>query len=67
METTNGAVALFVDKASRQWIVSDREGTFRSLPSTDNPWGECQPFFPAEEMGLERVPGHYKYRLGAPV
>jgi hypothetical protein len=60
-------VALYVDKASQQWIVRDSEGQLWSLPSSDNPWDERQPFFPAEETELEPVPGHYKYMLGLPV
>jgi hypothetical protein len=59
-------VALYVDKASRRWIVRDAEGNFWSLPSTDNPWDERQPFIPAEETELEPVPGHYKHMLGLP-
>ena len=59
-------VALYVDKASRRWIVRDAEGTFWSLPSTDNPWDERQPFIPAETTELEPVPRHYKYMLGLP-
>ena len=59
-------VALFVDKTTRQWIVRDSEGNFWSLPSTDNPWDERQPFSPAEETELEPLPGHYKYMLGLP-
>ena len=59
-------VALYVDKASQQWIVRDAEGNFWSLPSTDNPWDERQPFFPTEETDLEPVPGHYKDTLGLP-
>ena len=59
-------VALYVDKTTRQWIVRDSEGNFWSLPSTDNPWDERQPFSPAEETELEPVPGHYKYMLGLP-
>jgi hypothetical protein len=51
-------VALYVDRASRQWIVRDAEGKFWSLPSTDNPWDERQPFSLAEETELEPVPGH---------
>ena len=60
------AAALYVDKASQQWIVRDPEGNFWSLPSTDNPWDERQPFSPAEETELEPVPGHYKDMLGLP-
>jgi hypothetical protein len=58
--------ALYVDKATQRWIVLDAEGSFWSLPPTDNPWDERQPFFPAEETELEPVPGHYKYMLGLP-
>jgi hypothetical protein len=57
-------VALYVDKAGGQWIVRDDEGTYWSLPPTDNPWDERQPFTPAEGTELEPVPGHYKYMLG---
>jgi hypothetical protein len=64
-ESKRGA-ALYVDKASRQWIVRDPEGRFWSLPSTGNPWDERQPFSPAEETELEPVPGHYKHMLGLP-
>jgi hypothetical protein len=60
-------VALYVDKASQRWVVRDAEGSFWSLPSTDNPWDERQPFIPAEETELEPVPGHYKYMLGLPL
>jgi hypothetical protein len=59
-------VALFVDRATRRWIVRDPEGHFWSLPSTDNPWDARQPFSPAEETELEPVPGHYKDMLGLP-
>jgi hypothetical protein len=59
-------MTLYVDKASRQWIVLDAEGSFWSLPSTDNPWDERQPFTPAEGTELEPVPGHYKHMLGLP-
>ena len=60
------ATALYVDKASQQWVVQDSEGKFWSLPSTDNPWDERRPFSPAEETELEPVPGHYKHMLGLP-
>ena len=60
------ALALYVDKVSQQWVVRDPEGSFWSLPSTDNPWDERQPFFPTEETDLEPVPGHYKDTLGLP-
>ena len=60
------AATLYVDKASQQWVVRDPEGSFWSLPSTDNPWDERQPFTPAEDTELQPVPGHYKYMLGLP-
>ena len=66
MTTTNRVVALYVDRATRQWIVRDLEGKYWSLPSTENPWDERQPFTPAEETQLEPVPGHYKHMLGLP-
>jgi hypothetical protein len=59
-------VALYVDKASQQWVVRDLEGNFWKLPSTENPWDRREPFTLAEEMELEPVPGHYKYMLGIP-
>jgi hypothetical protein len=59
-------LALYVDKASQQWVVRDLEGNYWSLPSTENPWDGRQPFTPAQETELEPVPGHYKYMLGIP-
>ncbi len=67
LETDKRLIALFVDRASRQWVVRDSEGNFSSLPSTsENPWDGRRPFTPAEEAELEPVPGHYKYMLGLP-
>jgi hypothetical protein len=60
-------VALYVDKASQQWVARDSDGNFWSLPPTDNPWDERHPFSPTEETELEPVPGHYKYTLGLPL
>jgi hypothetical protein len=65
-ETTKFVGFLYVDKAGGQWIVRDPEGRLWSLPMTDNPWDERQPFTPAEETELEAVPGHYKPMLGLP-
>jgi hypothetical protein len=58
--------AVYVDRASQQWVVRDPEGNFWSLPSADNPWEQRQPFHPAEEAELVPVPGHYKDMLGVP-
>jgi hypothetical protein len=59
-------VAIYVDRATGQWIVRDADGNFWILPATDNPWDDRQPFSPAEETELEPVPGHYKAMLGVP-
>jgi hypothetical protein len=59
-------VAIYVDRSTRQWIVRDADGNLWILPSTDTPWDDRQPFFPAEETELDPVPGHYKYLLGLP-
>jgi hypothetical protein len=61
------AMMLYVDRTSGQWIVRDLDGNYWSVPFTDNPWEERQPFTPAEETELEPVPGHYKYMLGIPL
>ena len=39
-------VAIYVDRATQQWIVRDSEGDLWTLPSSDNPWDERQPFSP---------------------
>ena len=66
LRSTKRVMTLYVDRASGQWIVLDAEGSLWSLPPTDNPWDERQPFTPAEETELELVPGHYKHMLGLP-
>jgi hypothetical protein len=58
--------ALFVDRSNRHWIVRDPEGNFWLLPSMENPWDHRQPFQPADEADLERIPGHYKCMLRLP-
>ncbi|MFO0844662.1 MAG: hypothetical protein U0797_20075 [Gemmataceae bacterium] len=63
-EARGVVAALYVDRATRQWVVRDLEGQFWSLPAIDNAWDERQPFTPAEGTDLEPVPGHYKYMLG---
>jgi hypothetical protein len=59
-------LALYVDRASQQWVVLDPEGNFWIVPSGESPWEHRQPFHPTEETDLEPVPGHYKYMLGLP-
>jgi hypothetical protein len=66
LRATKCVAALYVDKANQQWVVRDLEGNFWSMPSTDNPWDQRQPFTPAEETELEPVPGHYRSLLGLP-
>ena len=63
---TTRLVALFVEKASQQWVVRDPEGRFWLLPAVADPWGQRQPFSPTPEMGLEPIPRHYTAMLGAP-
>lgn len=65
--TTRCTVALYVDRATRQWIVRDEEGNFWVLPTTDHPWTQRQPFYPTADNTLESVPGHYKATLGIPI
>ena len=60
------SAAVYVDRASRHWVVRDPEGNFWSLPPSDNPWERRQPFILAEGTELEPVPGHYKDMLGLP-
>jgi len=62
----NRAVGIYVDRASRQWVVRDGDGHYWLLPSTDNPWDDRRPFSPDEGADLEPVPGHYRDTLGLP-
>ena len=59
--------ALFVDRASQQWIVLDPQGRFWIVPvEEEDAWEQRQPFYPTDETVLEPIPGHYKYMLGLP-
>ena len=55
-----------MDRSSRQWVARDPDGKLWSLPPTDSPWDDRQPFSPAEETDLEPVPGRYKAVPGLP-
>ena len=66
MNAARRLVALFVDRASQQWIVRDPEGNFWMLPAVEDAWGQRQPFNPTAEMDLEPVPGHYRDMLRLP-
>jgi hypothetical protein len=57
---------IFVDRSNGQWVVRDENGNFWTIPSTDNPWQDRQPYSLADEAKLESVPGHYKNLLGLP-
>jgi hypothetical protein len=57
---------LFVDKASRQWVVRDPEGNFWIVPSVAKPWSHRKPFQVTEDMDLEPVPAHYQHMLDLP-
>ncbi|MGQ0636196.1 MAG: hypothetical protein ACT4QC_16405 [Planctomycetaceae bacterium] len=60
------SLALYVDRASQQWIVRDPDGVLWIVPGAHDSWEQRQPFSPTEETELEPVPGHYKYLLGLP-
>lgn len=57
-------LAIYVDRSSGRWVVRDADGNLWTLPVSDNPWDDRQPYASAEEAELEPVPGHYKYLLG---
>ena len=58
--------AVFVERATRQWVVRDPEGAFWSLPAGEDPWGHRRPLALTAETELDPVPGHYKHVLGLP-
>jgi hypothetical protein len=61
---SKAAVALYADKAGRQWVARDSDGKFWVLPPGDDLWANRQPFEPAKDAELELMPGHSKYMLG---
>ena len=66
LATRKPVMAIYVDRASGQWIVRDHEGNFWLVPPTDTPWDDRQSFSPDADTELEPVPGHYRYMLGLP-
>ena len=38
VEAMEFAVALYVDRATQQWVVRDRKGNFWSLPTANDAW-----------------------------
>lgn len=59
-------VALFIDPATRQWIVRDPEGNFWAVPPIDHGWELRQAFEATEETGLQPAPRHYLYMFDLP-
>ena len=66
LATRRGSVALYVDRATQQWVVRDPDGEFWLLPSVDDCWEHREPFQLTEEAELEIIPGHYRYMLNLP-
>jgi hypothetical protein len=66
MLTVRKHVTIYVDRSNGHWVVRDTDGNFWTLPSSEMPWDDRQPFFPNEETELEPVPGHYRYMLRLP-
>jgi hypothetical protein len=66
-ELTRLASALFVDRATQQWIVRDGEGNFWTVPSSEDAWARRCPYELLPDSDLAPVPGHYKYLLNIPL
>ena len=66
LAVTKYAIAIYVDRSSRQWIVRDPDGNFWIVPPGDDAWDHRQPIEPTEVTELEPVPGHYKYMFQLP-
>ena len=66
MTLRTSKVLIYVDRASRQWIVRDPDGNYWIVPVIEVPWEHRQPIERLQDMELEPVPGHYKYMLGIP-
>ena len=53
----NRAIALYVNKASQEWVVRDPEGRFWTVPGDGSArTNQRERFFPTEETELEPVP-----------
>lgn len=61
------ALALFVDRATHQWVVRDGDGRFWVVPTVEDAWEHREPFGPTDDTNLEAIPGHYKYLLQIPI
>ncbi len=66
LAATKCAVAIYVDRATGQWIVRAPDGSFWVVPSGVNAWDQRQPFEPTDDSQLEPIPGHYRYLLELP-
>jgi hypothetical protein len=60
-------VALFVDRATQQWVVRDAHGDFWSVSMEADAWNRRLPFVPTDDSELVSVPGHYRYLLRIPI
>jgi hypothetical protein len=60
------AVALYVDRATQQWVVRDPRGIFWLVSADENCWQHRRPFQLMEDTDLEPVPGHYQYLFNLP-
>lgn len=63
---TKCTVAIFVDRATGQWVVRDPDGNFWIVTTDEDAWERREPFCLAEESELESIPGHYKYLFHLP-
>lgn len=66
VETAQYVVALYVDRATQQWVVRDRSGNFWILPSGADAWENREPFDVQPESLLEPIPSHYRYLFDLP-
>jgi hypothetical protein len=66
LTTTRRVLALYVDRATHQWIVRDPDGSFWVVPTGPDAWEHREPFTCADDTDLAPVPGHYKYLLQLP-
>ena len=66
LAVTKCVVAIYVDRATGQWIVRDPDGNFWVVPSGANAWDQRQPFEPTDDSQLQPIPGHYRYLLELP-
>jgi hypothetical protein len=59
-------VALFVDQATKQWVVRDPDGNYWQVAPGEDGWENRQQYELNAEQALESIPGHYRYMLRLP-